>query len=104
MPFIPNVYLEFGVIFIHGICRLMGGSSRSQWQRFPPTFGRTNGMLSKDPILNAPKERGAIDTPENFARFYMHLILERAVGSLLVKMQSVRAKSWHSSAGTIGAE
>ncbi|CAJ1440239.1 unnamed protein product [Effrenium voratum] len=25
------------------------------------------------------KERGAIDTPENFARFYMHLILERAV-------------------------
>ena len=25
------------------------------------------------------QERGAIDTPENFARFYMHLILERAV-------------------------
>jgi len=28
---------------------------------------------------NLRKERGAIDTPENFARFYMHLILERAV-------------------------
>lgn len=27
------------------------------------------------------EERGAIDTPENFARFYMHLILERAVGA-----------------------
>ena len=28
-----------------------------------------------------PEERGAIDTPENFARFYMHLILERAAAA-----------------------
>ena len=37
---------------------------------------------SSQDFLGQPRqERGAIDTPENFARFYMHLILERAAGA-----------------------
>ena len=62
-----------------------------QGQLIEKAVAKVSSNLRKEPahatllVVNGShvhgQERGAIDTPENFARFYMHLILERAASA-----------------------